>query len=74
MHELTTQGKKDLLSCERLQIAVHTAIAWSFPAGKEPSFKIVQLFQKEIKHYKARAPNRNSEERGCYKILLKAIF
>lgn len=40
----------------------HPAIAWSFPAGEEPSFRILQLFQKEMKRCKATTPN--SIEKG----------
>lgn len=52
--EKKEEEKKNLLSCEQLQIAVYTAIAWSFPAGKQPSFRILQLFQQNIKPHKAR--------------------
>lgn len=68
------EKKRNLLSCERLQIAEHTAIAWSFPAGKEPSFRILQLFQKEIKHWKARAPNKLRRERTTIRCCPELYF
>lgn len=66
--------RKNLLSCEQLQIAVYTPIAWSYPAGKKPSFSIVQLFQKEIKQCKAKAPNETQMRKDDYKILPQVVF
>lgn len=62
---------KNLLSCKQLQIAVHTAIAWRFPAGNKPSFKILQLFQKETK---ARSPKKTQQKKNDYKMLPRTLF
>lgn len=74
MHEPRHTEKKNKkkknkkpVSCEQLQIAVHNAIAWSFPAGKQPSFRIIQLFQTENQTIQSKGTKGNSEDKGGVK-------
>lgn len=67
MSQENTENKKkwkNPLSCERLQIAVYSAIAWSFPAGKQPSFRILQLFQQKNQTPQSKASEGNPQDTG----------